>query len=55
MKERMILIADEGKLLTDGENYGKAVFLADGVSADKYAEITDAEYQKLMKDRDSME
>lgn len=40
--------ADEGKWLTDGENYGKTISLAAGVSVDDYYEISDAEYETIM-------
>lgn len=43
MKERIVLYADEGMVLTDGEHYGKQVFLADGVSPDCYYEIPESE------------
>ena len=42
--------ADEGKWLTDGENYGKTMSLADGVAVDNYYEISDEEYQEKMKE-----
>ena len=42
--------ADEGKWLTDGENYGKTMSLADGITVDNYYEISDEEYQKYMKE-----
>ena len=41
--------ADEGKWLTDGENYGKTISLAEGVSVDDYYEISDEEYEEQMK------
>ena len=53
MRERIILFADEGKVITDGTNYGKTAILAEGVSADKYAEITDAEYHKIVAEQDT--
>ena len=43
MKERIVLYADEGMVLTDGEHYGKQIFLADGVSAGNYREIPESE------------
>ncbi len=40
--------ADEGKWLTDGENYGKTISLAEGVSVDDYYEITNQEYEIII-------
>lgn len=45
--------ADEGKWLTDGENYGKTISLAKGVSPDNYYEISDEEYQEKIKELES--
>ena len=42
--------ADEGKWLTDGDIYGKTISLADGVTVDDYYEITNEEYESIMKD-----
>lgn len=40
--------ADEGMWLTDGENYGKTISLADGVTVDDYYEITNEEYEIII-------
>lgn len=48
MKERTVLYADEGKVLTDGNVYGKQMFLADGVDASAFHEITEAEYEAIV-------
>lgn len=48
MKERKVLYAEEGRVLTDGETYGKVIFLADGVKAESFHEITDEEYQEIL-------
>lgn len=48
MTTRTIIYADEGKVLTNGEIYGKQIFLADGVSKDDFHEITDEEYAKIV-------
>ena len=44
----IIIRADEGKWLTDGENYGKTISLAEGVFPNDYYEITDEEYKKII-------
>ena len=45
MKTRIVIYADEGKVLTDGEIYGKQIFLAEGVNPDDFYEITNKEYE----------
>lgn len=52
MKTRTVIYADEGKILTNGEIYGKQIFLAEGVSEDDFYEITEEEYNALMEVRD---
>ena len=52
---KITIRADEGKWLTDGENYGKTISLADGVSVDDYHEITDAEYEEIIKIQNEVE
>lgn len=47
MTTRIILYADEGKVLTNGEIYGKEIYLAAGMSVDNFREITDAEYEEI--------
>lgn len=47
MKTRKILYADEGKMLTNGEIYGKQIFLGEGVSEAAFYEITEEEYEKI--------
>ncbi|MBR5155951.1 MAG: hypothetical protein IKW62_05680 [Clostridia bacterium] len=49
MKTRIVLYADEGKVLTNGEIYGKQIYLAEGLAEDGFYEITDAEYQDILK------
>ena len=49
VKTRKILYADKGKVLTNGEIYGKIIYLAEGVSESDFHEITDAEYAEIEK------
>lgn len=49
------LIADEGKVLTNGEIYGKVIALGSGDSAGNYHEITEAEYAAVVAERAAAE
>ena len=49
MKTRIVITADEGMVLTNGEIYGKSIFLAEGTNPDDFYEITEEKY-KLMFD-----
>ena len=52
MKIRKTIYADAGKVVTNGEIYGKSVFLAKGVSEDDFYEISDEEYQNILKEKE---
>lgn len=41
------LIASEGMTLTDGEHFGKEIYLGTGDNADNWHEITDAETERI--------
>lgn len=49
MNKRTILYADEGKVLTNGEIYGSVIYLAEGMSAFPFYEITKEEYEKIQE------
>lgn len=44
-----VLKADEGKTLTNGEAFGKVVYLGTNDSADNWYEITEKEAEKLQR------
>jgi hypothetical protein len=44
---REVLRASEGFILTNGKNYGRVIYLAEGMSADGYYEIPMAEYEAM--------
>ena len=52
---RKKITASEGYVLTDGEIYGRTIYLAEGKSEADFYEITDAEYQKKMKEAEADE
>ena len=52
---RIKLTAREGHILTDGENYGRIVYLAQGDEGEKWYEITEEEYEKKMKEAEELE
>lgn len=55
MTERKVLYADEGKYLTNGEVYGKVIFLSETDDMANYTEITDEQYSQIMADTEMEE
>lgn len=46
---RIILEADEGKVYTDGEIYGKTIFLAEGASIENFRQIDEEQAELLQQ------
>lgn len=44
-----VLTASEGNVLTDGDVYGRVIYLGKNRSSDEFTEITEEEYQEIMK------
>ena len=51
---RTSIKAKEGYILTNGEIYGTEIFLAEGMSADDFREISKEEYEAIMKEQERM-
>ena len=51
MKSRTVLYADPGMVLTDGETYGKQIFLAEDRSADEFYEITEERAAEIEREQ----
>ncbi len=49
------LTASEGNILTDGEHYGRVVYLAQGDNGDGWYEITEEEYQTKVKEAERID
>ena len=48
--ELIKLTASEGMVLTNGEAYGKEIYLGCNDNPNNWSEITDAEYEEIQKD-----
>lgn len=47
---RKKITASEGYMLTDGEIYGRVIYLAEGKSEDAFYEVSEEEYQQKLKE-----
>ena len=52
MKILKTIYADEGKILTDGKIYGRTILLAVGKSETDFHEITEAEYEEILRKKE---
>lgn len=48
------LTAAQGRVLTNGEAFGKQVYLGAFDSPENWHEISEAEYEKIMEDTDNV-
>ena len=55
MKTRIVITADEGMVLTNGEIYGKTIYLAEGTNPDDFYEISEEEYKAMFSEQNSEE
>ena len=46
------MMASDGMVLTNGEAYGKEVYLGKNDSAENWHEITDEEYKKILEEQE---
>lgn len=49
MRMRTVLYADDGMVLTNGEHYGKVIWLAEGADPAVYRQITETEFETWME------
>jgi hypothetical protein len=52
---RKKITASEGCVLTDGEIYGRTIYLAENKSESDFYEITEAEYEEKIKEAEADE
>lgn len=50
---RTVITATDGHILTNGEIYGKTLYLAEGADASSFYEITEEEYERLMANEET--
>ena len=48
------MIASDGMMLTNGEAYSKEVYLGKNDSPENWHEITDAEYEEVLKQQEEL-
>lgn len=53
--KQIILTADKGMYLTNGETYGRTVILPETVRIDDWREITEEEYKSIVEEETATE
>ncbi len=51
---RKVIEASEGRILTNGEIYGRKIYLGQGEDESRYYEISEAEYETLAYGEDQL-
>lgn len=52
---RETLIAEDGKIYTNGTDYGRVISLAIDANSDDYYEITEEEYNQILASKEATE
>lgn len=55
IKDNNILIAEKGFVLTNGQTFGNSVELGRADKAENWHEITEEEYQKILKEQEAQD
>ena len=55
MAERIILRAEDGMVLTNGTDYGKIIYAAEGADPSTYTQITEDEYDLILAQQEAEE
>lgn len=48
-----VIKAEKGKILTDGNIYGRMIYLAKNRSPEEFHEITETEYEEIQKQNEA--
>ena len=51
---RKVITASEGHILTNGEIFGREIYLAEGMDETAFYEITDEEYSALLQENEEI-
>ncbi len=51
---RIVLRANEDFVYTNGEIYGTTIYLAEGISADGFYQITKEEYENILREEEEV-
>lgn len=54
MKILKTIYADKGKILTNGEIYGRQILLGEGMSEEDFHEIAEAEYEEILRKQEKV-